>query len=181
MFSVYFSFFWNIDLKFGIWICPDVIQIKFYFRSTWYFYMSYCSLLKLSFSDFHLFAEVMPLENLLGPVRDLYCFSNTSELNWSVIYHWDGSYVFSSNLWSKTGYWLGVCYFCWPDCKAIPAYFDLHGHPRATRSWSENYKMQKNSCPTRALTCHSEKQQYTWAATLNWQTALLQFVHPVRL
>ena len=51
---------WDIDLKLSIWIGPVVIQIKFNFGSGW-----------LSF------VGVMPLWNLLGPVGDMYCFSNT--------------------------------------------------------------------------------------------------------
>ena len=98
----------SFDLKFGIWICPHVLQVKFNFLSCFtYFLLSYCPLLKLSFPNFSIspykimtwvfwmnlyrhktdqvslwplwsaFVGVMPLENLLGPVGDLYCISNT--------------------------------------------------------------------------------------------------------
>ena len=69
-------------------------QVRVSSRLT-YFYKSNCPLLKFSFPDFWInlyqhntdwvslgplssaFVGVMPLKNMLGPVGDLYCFSNT--------------------------------------------------------------------------------------------------------
>ena len=53
--KIYFSglfsaIFWDIDMKFGIWICHDILRSS---RLT-YFYRSYCPLLKFSFPDFSL-------------------------------------------------------------------------------------------------------------------------------
>ena len=49
LFSVLFT---DFDLKFGIWIFHNIIQIKFEFCAD--FYGSYCPLLKFSFPDFSL-------------------------------------------------------------------------------------------------------------------------------
>ena len=43
--------FWDIDLKFGIWICHNTDQVQLSSHLT-YFYRSYCPLLKFSFPDF---------------------------------------------------------------------------------------------------------------------------------
>ena len=46
---------------------------------------------------------------------------------------------FSDELWSETGYWLGVCH----------GWFHLHRLTQAARSRSEIYKMKNSSCPQR--------------------------------
>ena len=44
-FSRFFSVvFWDIDLKFGIWTCHDIIQIKSEFRQTWLTFMGVIAL-----------------------------------------------------------------------------------------------------------------------------------------
>ena len=56
LFSELFSVvLWDIDLKFGMLICLDIIQIKFEFRHAWpTVSRSYCPLLKFSFPCFSL-------------------------------------------------------------------------------------------------------------------------------
>ena len=153
LFSRLFSaIFWDIVLKFGIWICHNIIQIKFEFLHAWpiftvvislaskfvfrfflrsllrylinilymnclwlntdqvrvwscltnfyriWYLMPFAKILFYArFPDFSLsyfdlstwnyfralwFADVgvIPFQNLLGPVGDLYCFSNTSRM-----------------------------------------------------------------------------------------------------
>ena len=45
----------------------------------------------------------------------------------------NGSHIFSSEPFSKTGYWLGVCH-CW---------FHLHGHIRAARTKNRELQNEK--------------------------------------
>ena len=85
----------DIDMKFGVLICIDIIQKNFHF----------CILSCI-------LSGVMPLWNLLGPVGDMYCFSNTysmlvycenmtSFLNYvtatlRALFEWRGSYIDNS-------------------------------------------------------------------------------------
>ena len=50
LFSVVF-FVLDIDLKFAIWICRDIIQIMWLLSRVTFFYMSYCLVLKVRFPD----------------------------------------------------------------------------------------------------------------------------------
>ena len=95
LFSGLFSaVFWDIQLKLCIWMAFDSIQIKFEFRHAWPTFKGVNALFKdasqtflcpiliywleITFWPFwSAVVRVMPLENLLGPVGDLYCFSNT--------------------------------------------------------------------------------------------------------
>ena len=74
----------------------------------------------------------------LWPLSQL---SKTSKLTWTVIYHSDGSHIFSNEPLYKTVYWLGVCH----------GWFHLHDLPLAARSGSEIYKMKNSSWPQRDL------------------------------
>ena len=60
------------------------------------------------------------------------------KLTWTVIYYCRWQPYFFIYPLSIAGYWLGECH----------GWFHLHGLPQATRSWSENYKMNK-ICPQR--------------------------------
>ena len=72
-------------LKFGIWICLDIIQIKFEFFSCFtYFYRSYCPLLKFSFPDFSL--------------------SSIEILTWSLVYEFVMTYTAQVPVWSHLTY-----------------------------------------------------------------------------
>ena len=58
---------------------------------------------------------------------------DTLKLTWKVIYHWKRQPYFSCEPFSKTGYWLDVCY----------GWLHLHGLTRAARSKSRELQNEK--------------------------------------